>query len=189
VIAVLKSDRPGEDELGLVCRAAGLDASQTADAIVALVSAAVVGTGLHTWAWRLSRLRLLSVLAHCTDADLVAAALERAGLDEPGPLFRHVAVSSGAGGLDGMFEKLIQLAGENDAVWRAAAWAFQHPQDSYRGPESTHMRARADAAANVASSAADPLIQRWATWTAGALTERASDAERREREEGDYEVR
>jgi hypothetical protein len=84
-----------------------------------------------------------------------------------------------------MFEKLIQLGGENDDVWQAAAWAFQHPKDSYWGPESTHVRARADVAAKLANSATDPLIQTWATWTAGALTERANEAERREGIDGD----
>jgi hypothetical protein len=185
VIAVLKSELPGADELDLVCRAARLDASQTADAVVALVAEAVAGTGLHVWAWRLSRLRMLSVLAHCTDADLVAAALDRAGLNEPAELFRHVAISNEAGTLDPMFEKLIHLGGENDEVWRAAAWAFQHPKDAYWGSESTHIRGRAEVAGNIANSAQDPLIQRWATWTAGALTERADETDRREGTHGD----
>lgn len=187
VIAVMKSDRPGEDELGLVCRAAGLDASLTAEAIVSLVAEAVAGTSLHTWAWRLSRLKLLSALAHCTDADVVGAALDRAGLNDPVPLFRHVAVGNESGELDPMFEKLIELGSESDVVWSAAAWAFQHPKDSFWGPESTHIRARAEAAAKLATSATEPLIQRWATWTAGVLTERANEAERREGEEGESE--
>lgn len=137
------------------------------------------------WAWRLSRVRLLSALAGCTDTEVVAAALPKAGLNHPATLFRHVAVTHETGSLDPMFAKLLELGGEDQTVWSAGAWAFEHPKDAVWGPESSHLRARAQAASDLAASSDGPLIQRWASWTNGLLTERAKEAELRETDNDD----
>ncbi len=181
VIGILRSsNHTGKDELDLVCRAALLDTQTTVDAMVDLVAQALAGEGQHMWTWRLSRIRLLSALAGCTDPGVVAAALTRAGLNQPAILFRHVAVTDANGSIDPMFAKLLEEGGEDETVWRAAAWAFEHPKDARYGPESAHLRARALAASNLASSSDKPLIQRWASWTNGLLTERTKEAELRE---------
>lgn len=179
------STHPGKDELNLVCRAASLDVGTTVDAMVGLVARAVAQTGEHMWAWRLSRVRLLSALADCTDTEVVAAALPNAGLNHPATLFRHVAVTQETGSLDPMFAKLLELGGEDQTVWSAGAWAFEHPKDAVWGPESSHLRARAQAASDLAASSDEPLIQRWASWTNGLLTERAKEAELREADDDD----
>lgn len=181
VMGILRSsDRLNQESLNLVCRAAALDASATADAMIGLVAEAIAGTGARMWAWRLSRVRLLSVLAGCTDAEFIAERLVNAGIEQLATLFRHVAVTTGDGSLDPMFAKLLQLGGEDKDVWSAAAWAFEHPEDVVWGAESAHIRSRADAAGEIAVSSDGPLIQRWASWTNGQLTERAKEAERRE---------
>jgi hypothetical protein len=181
IIGILRvSTHANKDELGLVCRAASLDPLATADAVVDLVAQSVAGTGEHMWAWRLSRLGLLSVLAKCTDPDVVAAALVRAGLDQPADLFRHVAVTNEDGSLDGMFARLLELGGEGEEVWRAAASAFEHPEAAAYGPEAANLRARAQAAIDIAAASTVSVIQRWASWTSGVLTERAKEAEMRE---------
>lgn len=179
------SDRVSQESLNLVCRAAALDASATADAMIGLVAEAIAGTGARMWAWRLSRVRLLSVLAGCTDAELAAERLIKAGIDQPATLFRHVAVTTRDGSLDPMFTKLLQLGGEDKDVWNAAGWAFEHPEDVVRGAESAHLRSRAQAAGEIAVSTDDPLVQRWASWVNGQLTERAKEAERREADSDD----
>ncbi len=176
-IAVLKADAAGTDELGLICRAVDLDAGQTADAIAGLVADALAATSLNVWARRLSRLKVLSALSSCSSPDLVVDALRRAGLDDPALLFQHVAVADASGGLDPMFARLIQLGRDNQGVWAAAAWSFEHPEDFHWGPESVHTRQRAEAASRLAGTVEDPLLQRWAAWTAGALTERANEAQ------------
>lgn len=186
VLGILRSsDHLSQESLDLVCRAAALDAGATADAMVGLVAEAIAGTGARMWAWRLSRVRLLSVLAGCTDAGLVAERLGKAGLEQPATLFRHVAVTTGDGSLDPMFAKLLQLGGEDKRVWSAAGWAFEHPEDVVRGAESAHIRSRAQAAGELAVSSDDPLVQRWASWMSGQLTERAKEAERREADSDD----
>ena len=155
------------------------------DAVVGLVAEAIAETGTRMWAWTISRVRLLSVLAGCTDAELVAEALVKAGLDRPAALFRHVAVTTADGSLDPMFAKLLRVGGDDEQVWNAAGWAFVHPEDVMRGPESAHLRSRALAASNLAASSDDPLVQRWASWMNGQLTERAKEAERREADSDD----
>lgn len=179
------SDRRSQESLNLVCRATSLDAVATVDAVVGLVAEANAETGARMWAWRLSRVRLLSALAGCTDAELVAERLVKAGIDQPAALFRHVAVTTGDGSLDPMFVKLLQLGGEDKNAWSAAGWAFEHPEDVMRGAESAHIRSRAEAAGEIAVSTDDPLVQRWASWVNGQLTERAKEAERREADSDD----
>ena len=181
VLGILRSsDHLSQESLDLVCRAASLGAGAAVDAVVGLVAEAIAETATRMWAWRLSRVRLLSVVAGCTDAELVAEALIKADLDEPATLFRHVAITTGGGSLDPMFAKLLHLGGDNERVWIAAGWAFEHPEDVIRGPESAHLRSRALAASNLAASSDDPLVQRWASWLNGLLTERAKEVERRE---------
>ncbi|HEV8281557.1 MAG TPA: hypothetical protein VGQ02_06855 [Candidatus Limnocylindrales bacterium] len=184
VTAILKSDRVSDDDAQLICRAAALDRDATIQTIISLVADAVGGTGQHLWAWHLSRLNLLSVLASCTDPDAIGVELEERGLD-PASLFGHVAVEDGAGGLDPMFAKLLRMGGDSERVRASAAWAYQFPSGAHWGPESDHLRTRAEAAGRLAREVADPPIQHWAEWTAGALTERAKEALRRETSEDD----
>ena len=84
-----------------------------------------------------------------------------------------------------MFAKLLELGGEDEDGVAGSRWAFEHPEAVVRGSESAHLRARADAASNLAASSNVPLIQRWASWTSGLLTERAKEAERREADNED----
>jgi hypothetical protein len=188
LLTILRSEE-GLDrvDLALVCRATAIDAVTSADAIVALVSEAVSGRGLHTWAWRLSSARMLSVLAGCTGTNEVVDALNRVGLTDLPALFAQVAVhSSDNATLDPMFQRLLELGGEDMAVWRAAASEFAMPEQAFRGNESDFLRGRAQVAADLAASSDVPLIQRWASWVSGQLSERTAEAELREPGEDDF---
>lgn len=186
VVNVLRlEDRLDDDDLALVCRATSINETIAADAIVGLVAEALAGTGLRMWAWRVAQARLLSVLAGCTSPDIVADALRRASIADVSGTFGHVAVHDPDNRLDPMFQKLIEMGGEDLGVWSAAARAFALPGDGHWRPESAYLRARAEVATLTATSSSDPLIQRWASWVAGQLTERGADAERREADNDD----
>jgi hypothetical protein len=182
VLNVLRSDdRLDEDELVLVSRATSIDETATIDAIVGLVGDAIGGTGVSMWSWHVASARLLSVLAGCTSPETVAEGLARVGTFELPRAFGHVAVHRPDGALDPMFEKLLRVGGESEDSWAAAARAFALPGGGHWGPESMYLDSRSKASAAIAASSEDPLIQRWASWVSGQLSERSEEVALRER--------